>query len=102
MQSDIMQPQKNTQTVTNSVPVAQAPSQPDTQLRQPVNMDIKAEQPKKQVQPQATSQQQPTNVPKKKEKPRSNIGIIIVACLVCAALVGLAIYVKIQNTPVPQ
>lgn len=97
MQSDIMQPQKRPQSVTNSVPVAQAPSQPN----QPVSMDIKTDPPKKPVEAQRTPSQ-PTNTPKKKEKSRSNIGVIIVACLICAALVGLAIYVKIQNTPVPQ
>lgn len=96
MQSDIMQPQKGPQSVSNSTPVAQAPTQ---QPSQPVNMDIKVESPKKPAEVPNTSNQ-PTNAPKKKEKSGSNMGIIVVACLICATFVGLAIYLKMQSAPV--
>ncbi|MEK9196006.1 MAG: hypothetical protein AAB914_01420 [Patescibacteria group bacterium] len=96
MQSDIMQPQKKSQPMTNSVPVAQAPIQQNQQPSQPVNMDIKAEHPQKLVE-QNNAPQTPVKKVKREKKTKYNVGIIIVAVIICALLAGLAVYLQLNR-----
>lgn len=72
--------------VQSTAQVAKQPvmdiKKPDTPDQKPQNSkDKKSEQPKKVS----------------KNKTSSNFGIIFVACLICASLVGLAIYIQLQQ-----
>lgn len=81
----------------NDVPKAQPSVQPAPQLAQQPVMDVK--KPGTTDQKPKDSKDKKPDQPKKvpNNKPSSNIGVIPIACFICALLVGLAIYIQLQQ-----
>ena len=89
MQEDIISSDKKIEKIMNNIPVVPAPTQPPQQPSNTTVMDIKK--------PEDNSAKQSKKQAPTKNKPHPNMGVIIFACLICALLVSLAIYIQMKS-----
>ncbi|OGL30424.1 hypothetical protein A3F37_00930 [Candidatus Saccharibacteria bacterium RIFCSPHIGHO2_12_FULL_41_12] len=96
MQEDIISSDKKIEKIMNNIPVVPAPTQPPQQPSNTTVMDIKKPE-VQQKKPEDNSAKQSKKQAPTKNKPHPNMGVIIFACLICALLVSLAIYIQMKS-----